>query len=154
MPPPIKKLKVWINGEWLGVGTSLLFLKFICGYFDVTMGGHVQVTWLMTSSFWQVARKKVLTSAKIIPVRSPKCIFLKRVSKDWKNEGSTISPRLFVQTQWRFPILSDFWWRQQENADVSKQNVVTMLQVIKKLRLDVVLPFCQAVFKMTKNWLF
>ena len=36
----------------------------------------------------------------------------------------------------------------------AKNNDVTMLQVIKKLSLDVVLHFCQAVFKMAKNWLF
>ena len=36
----------------------------------------------------------------------------------------------------------------------AKNNDVTMLQVIKKLILDVVLHFCQAVFKMAKNWLF
>ena len=56
--------------------------------------------------------------------------------------------------------ISDFVWFCRIFDDVSKKmpsaqnNDATMLQVIKKLSLDVVLHFCQAVFKMAKNWLF
>ena len=42
-------------------------------------------TWRHVTSYNVISRfraKKVLTSAKLIPVRSPKCIFLKRVSQD------------------------------------------------------------------------
>ena len=66
------------------------------------------------------------------------------------------------------PFLHDFLFRHSDDFrfwrifdDVSKKmltsaknNDVTMLQVIKKLNLDVVLHFCQVVCKMAKNWLF